>query len=168
MDSVSVTLFIVCASVAIGLQYYGFGGFLSVPIGILLLALFRDYHIRTHTLVDYDPNKYKDDTDLELRPWKYANFGLYQSLADLQAMDLKDLARMPIAEQAKYSDAISRRYAKNQKFLDLQIADVDAKSTVQNVGSIGNLAVIALHNPGSEWAEIHAQVCRDILSQSNQ
>jgi hypothetical protein len=166
MDLINITLLVFCASIAIGSQYHGLGVHISVSIGFLILVLFRDYHIRTHTLVDYDPEKYKDDTELEMRPWKYANFGLYQSLADLQAMDLKDLARMPIAEQAKYSDAIFRRYAKNQKFLDLQMANADAisKTTI----GIGNLAVIALHNPGSEWAEIHAQVCRDILSQSNQ
>lgn len=59
---------------------------------------------------DYNPDDYAAAETLDLQPFNYPNYGNYT----LETVPLAELAARPIAEQAKFSDAICRKYAKTQ------------------------------------------------------
>ncbi len=101
------------------------------------------------SLVDYDPNDYIHDTVLDMNPMQYPNFGNYT----LQRMPLKDLIDKPILEQMRFSDAITRRYAKNPIFIKQQFSrqlDYENLGNGCNETSIGNMAFMKYHNPDNQ------------------
>lgn len=125
-----------------------------------ILNIFNGQH-----LPDYDPNDYIDDTELNLNPATYPKFGNYT----FQKMNIKKLANKSQEFQMKFSDAITRRYAKNQIFLDQMrqhpiasfINDIEINETV-----IGNTVFMAYHNPNNEFFQSEYQIlltyCRNL------
>ena len=112
-------------------------------------------------LPDYDPNTYKDDQTLDLNPGNYANFGNYH----WDTRPLKEIVKLPLEDQMKLSDAICRKYALNSKFLALQEQSLDLETidiTQCNQTSIGNMAFIAHHNPGSTSARYYERLVQAV------
>ena len=111
-------------------------------------------------LINYDPRDYVNipEGELDLHPFSYPNFGLYRPFSDLETHKTAIL-EMPLEEQAKYSDAITRRYALNPHFKRLQLQRINISTDIDknaensvNVTSIGNTAFMALFNPlEPEW-----------------
>lgn len=107
---------------------------------------------------DYDPNNEinKLSNDLNLSPSSYPNYGLYHDYDDL-INSYPQIIYWDIEKQIKYSDAITRRYCLNKKFLfiqrDLLTNDYKTKS---NCTSIGNIAIICFYNGfDSEWGKLY-------------
>ena len=71
-------------------------------------------------LEDYNPRDYKDDTELDLNPGNYPNFGNYH----WDRRPLKEIIQLNLEDQMKLSDAITRRYALNPKFIAMQQASL--------------------------------------------
>ena len=73
-------------------------------------------------LIDYNPQDYKDvpKDELELYPFMYPNMGVYH-----MEVPVEMIAKLPLEEQMKYSDAICRRYALNPHFLKTQDKGID-------------------------------------------
>lgn len=86
-----------------------------------------------------------EENDLNLISYTYINFGLYQSPEILTNMFPK-IILLPIEDQMKFSDAITRRYALNKHFLDKLDLDVPIKELVINASMIGNLACLTYYN----------------------
>lgn len=101
------------------------------------------------TLPDYDPSQHCDETDLCLHPMFYPNGGNYT----LQTCPIGKLARMTQEEQMRFSDAITRRYAKNPIFLEKQRGLRDYATISINETAVGNGAFIAHHNPEGYWQD---------------
>ena len=104
------------------------------------------------TLQDYDPRQYRNDVELELSPLAYADCGNYTA----ESMPLAELAALPQQEQMRFSDAITRRYALNAKFLQMQEQcfhqySFEYLAQHANEASIGNMAFIAHWNPVGFW-----------------
>lgn len=107
---------------------------------------------------DYDPNDNINETEFNLNPMLYPNFGNYFNLNKINTIDddITNIAKLTIEEQMKYSDAITRRYAKNPIFIDDQypkniLAEIKSANKKQfNTTSIGNLAFMSYHNPDNE------------------
>lgn len=111
-------------------------------------------------LIDYNPKEFIHDTELDLNPFNYVNFGNYT----FESCPLEQFARRSMVEQMKFSDAITRRYALNPLFLErhknLMIEkNIDISIIVKNCNAyaLGNSAFIAFHNPGS-WFEEEYQI----------
>ena len=103
------------------------------------------------SLIDYDPHDYQDTQLLNLNPFSYPNFGCYH----LDNRPLKIIANLPIEEQMQLSDAITRRYALNEIFLNQQASyiekDIDKIIiSMINATSIGNIAFIVYYNPNNQ------------------
>lgn len=99
-------------------------------------------------LKNYDPNDYKNDTELDLNSAHYANFGNYT----FERMALKDLIELPLQDQMRFSDAICRRYAlnplfKNQQYEFWKMYKSTITVTQLNETSIGNAAAMKYYNP---------------------
>ena len=106
-------------------------------------------------LIDYNPQDYKDvpEDELELSPFMYPNMGVYY----LEEVLMEMIAKLPLEEQMKYSDAICRRYALNPHFIKIQdkgIYDLLSKSDAEflfcksRIGycDIGGMAYMAYHH----------------------
>lgn len=123
----------------------------------------------------YDPRDFIDTQELQLIPYSYPQFGLYHSLAELDAL-WPDIINMTIDEQAEYVDAISRRYALNKHFLSQQmdamssIPPIDIATKIlsgMNATSIGNLAFIALQNgPNSPERKLYDNIMIELRKNS--
>lgn len=93
----------------------------------------------------------------------YPNFGCSIHVDLAKPIDSRRIAILPIQEQLKYADAICRKYAKNPIFLAEQmkiIQEISEKFTLDNETSVGNLAMVAHHNPGTMWEKTHAVMVR--------
>lgn len=102
------------------------------------------------SLPNYNPEDYKDDTELDLDPKNYVNYGRYHDVN----LPFSKLAKLNIKRLAALSDAITRKYALNQKFKDIHSVGMDWTFTdlpYLNPTTLGNLAFIAMHNPGTDW-----------------
>jgi hypothetical protein len=95
-------------------------------------------------LPKYDPEDYKDAKILNLDPRRYANCGLYFKFADIPRPEV--LAQKTLHEQAKYADAITKRYAKNKEFLSRCFTMPLKFPKYVNGTSIGNIAFMRVCN----------------------
>jgi len=115
------------------------------------------------SLIDYNPDDSKDDLMLNLNPMSYPNFGNY----NMRMMSLTEIVRLPISEQMDFSDAITRRYAKNKLFHEKMVEggqpSTDFSLNDLNETSVGNIAFMAYHNPGSVWVEQYEYMKKAIL-----
>jgi len=119
---------------------------------------------------DYDPHKYKFTRELSLHPIFYNNGGLYYNIEEYEKV-FPDIIWWSIAEQIKYSDAITRRYCLNPLFLQNQNAFFDDdmnKYLNANAVSIGNLACAAYYNGvGSKYYDHYNRVLAFLKTQYN-
>ncbi len=108
-------------------------------------------YFSSNQLPDYNPDDYIDEVALQLSPASYPNYGNYTS----ESVPLNELAARPIEEQAKFSDAICRRYAKNPIFGEMQKGAWQLPTYDElNETSIGNAAFMKIHNPNDQfWVE---------------
>jgi len=100
--------------------------------------------------------------ELNLLPFMYPNNGLYHNYDTLLQLWPKIIS-LTIEEQANYSDAITRRYALNEHFIDamsisLSRSDEEFAKNANTTG-IGNLAFVAIHQgPNSKWGIRYTEV----------
>ena len=123
---------------------------------------------------DYNPNDWVNTPkdQLNLQPITYPSCGLYMSLAELEA-SYPAIVSMSIDKQMEYSDAITRRYAKNPHFQALQRESVshinDKILSDPNATSIGNMAFMAYHNGmDSEWGRAYTRIMDRLRAQLTQ
>jgi len=117
-------------------------------------------------LPNYDPRDEINtpENKLKLIPFIYTNSGLYHDY-DTLARIYPEIIFFTIEEQANYSDAITRRYALNQHFvnrmsggLNMTIEEFADKA---NTTAIGNIAFMAIHQGlESRWGIYH----RDLIN----
>lgn len=112
-----------------------------------------------------NPDDHKDDIELDLDPLNYPRFGVLLDLSELLKTDILFLSKKPISEQMKYANAITRKYAKNERFKDKMIMEYKYKYNSINVDyfnpvSLGDLACLAFY----DW-EMFGEVYNNIISQ---
>lgn len=116
------------------------------------------------SLPNYDPNDYINDTELEMNPMSYPNFGNY----NLIQAPLKEIITWSIEKQMNLSDAICRRYAKNPLFQEKMKELMDKQESINvsllNETSVGNAAFMAYHNPDSYWSKEYEKICQAIMA----
>jgi len=119
-------------------------------------------------LPDYNPEDFRNDEDLNLIPFAYPNGGNYT----LEQCPLRELAAKSMQEQMRFSDAITRKYALNAKFHEIQrdscsgVSAMSAQNILNkfNETSIGNMAFMAHHNPNSVWSQVYEDVIAKLTS----
>lgn len=79
---------------------------------------------------------------MDLNPQNYSNFGLNYNLRYLDDLFPK-IAWYPIEEQSKLADMITKRYASNIDFCEMQ--NLSTISNKLNATSIGNIAYMTLN-----------------------
>lgn len=126
--------------------------------------------LSTLDLPDYDPHDYRDETELNLDSITYPSLGKYTS----DEPSIHELVRMTQEEHMELSDAITRRYALNPLFLEIQKKvhlnhehELDLLSkemfrklakhgTIVHDGTdIGNIAFVAFHNPEGFFQNVY-------------
>ena len=113
------------------------------------------------TLINYDPNNHSEDLEFVLNPMSYPNLGIYEN----KKISLKELIELPLREQAKFSDAIHRRYAKN-KIYHQKLLEKERSLSSEEITEveIGNAAVLSFYNPDSVWTEKYENIRKLIKS----
>ena len=88
-----------------------------------------------------------EEDKLNLIPYTYINFGLYHSSEVLTDIFPK-IVLWSIENQMKYADAITRRYALNEHFLNKQNLDCPIEQLAKRINAtmIGNLACLTYYN----------------------
>lgn len=112
-------------------------------------------------LEDYDPLNYKDETVLDLNPAHYPNFGNYH----WDRRPLKEITKLSLEEQMKLSDAITRKYALNPKFINMQQASLnpnDINLDDINQTSVGNVAFMVYHHPETVCSQFYEKLLEKI------
>jgi len=124
---------------------------------------------RSKNLRNYDPNDYKDEKNLNLNPLSYPNCGCYHN----DKRPLKQIIELNLEEQMNLSDAITRKYALNEIFLEHQISFLQMqlqKGELDvfnfNATSIGNLAFIKHYNPNNLIIDSYYQRTIDEIRRS--
>lgn len=113
----------------------------------------------SNNLPDYNPEDYKNDQELDLNPTNYVNYGNYYK----SFPPFDKISRMNKSRQMKFSDAITRRYALNPKFIELQAPRTNPKDIDMsrlNATSLGNMAFMSHHHPGSVFDQFYKEVMR--------
>lgn len=99
----------------------------------------------------YNPNLHADEVEMDLDPRNYPNYGNFRMVFPPPGYVLK----LDIKGQADYADAITRRYARNKKFIELMKVRGELKMDFKNqedllencnATAIGNMAFMALHS----------------------
>lgn len=134
---------------------------------LTMLTLFAFYVLASRIPLrdvpkDVDPALYKDETRIgdKLHPYMYKNYGLYHSISELEAISVKEFCSFSLEKQMEYTDAITRKYAMNKEFKDMQrditvIEDIDSI----NITGIANLAWMMYYNPDEpKWKEAHDKI----------
>jgi len=117
------------------------------------------------SLIDYDPNDYITDTVLELCPFTYPNCGLYQ----YKEPSLNEMVKLTLEEQMAYSDAITRRYAKNPTFLKHMAGHTEDREYDDiNYCTFGNIAFMVYHNPENEKWKLYYDRVVNYIKQKHQ
>ena len=117
------------------------------------------------SLIDYDPNDYITDTVLELCPFTYPSCGMYHH----KEPSLDEMVELTLEEQMVYSDAVTRRYAKNPIFLELSDDCIEDKEyRGLNSCALGNIAFMVYHNPGNEKWKLYYDRVVDHIKQKHQ
>jgi hypothetical protein len=99
--------------------------------------------------LEWELDECANDEALMTIPPMYKNCGMV-----FPALSLRDVINLPLEQQAKQADAVTRRYVRNKKFLDGQFDDfdkgIDAATAMgidpYNATSIGNIAYLVLHS----------------------
>jgi len=114
----------------------------------------------------YDPNDFVNDKQLDLNPANYAKCGLYLPFEAYDNISVAELAQHSQEEQMKYADAISRRYAKNPIFLLMQERSTRQVQRLSdgNTCGLGNLALLAYHNPGTIYSDLYERLMAEAAS----
>jgi len=103
----------------------------------------------SNILKNYDPKYYKLEENLNLNLLSYPNEGLYHPKEVLNDIYPK-IVLWSIERQMDYADAVTRKYALNQFYLDklkIQLdVPLDQFAKTVNATLIGNLAFITYHN----------------------
>ena len=115
------------------------------------------------SLVDYDPRDGRAAQELQLQLSAYPNRGLY---ADKE-LSLSELTQLPQAEQMRFSDAVTRRYALNPRFRRLQEAALRRQSVAAlalrtTATGLGNIAFLAHWNPNSFWTRHYQELLAEL------
>jgi len=114
----------------------------------------------SNILKDYNPKKTKYilEQDLKLELSNYPKFGSYHDLETIESIFPK-IILWSIENQMIYSNAITRKYALNQVFLNaLKInleSSIDDFISKINATTIGNLAFITYYNGINSEIGIH-------------
>lgn len=118
----------------------------------------------SNTLKNYDPKDYKLEENINLNLLSYPNEGLYHPKEVLDDIYPK-IVLWSIERQMEYSDAVTRKYALNQFYLDklkIQLdVPLDRLAKIGNASMIGNLAFITYHNGiNSEFANHYTKIIK--------
>ena len=117
-------------------------------------------------LPNYDPNNFIHDKILDLNYGNYPNFGLYHTITEIIKTKPLDVLRLPLEKQMLYSDAITRKYAKNEIFINNQIMNIRINKlpNTPNITNIGNMAFLAYHSP-EYFKEYYDELIQCFISQ---
>ena len=124
--------------------------------------------INTNLPESYNPRDHTDTPAeaLDLNPMSYPNIGLYHSTDHLQFV-YPAILHYPIETQMQYADAITRRYALNPHFLELQrkgmSISVHQLRLSCNSTTVGNMACMAYYNGlDSEWGQYYCKMIEQL------
>ena len=103
-------------------------------------------------------------SELVLNPFHYDRF--FQPELPLLSMLL-----LPLEEQARYADAVCRRYCCTKAYLELQQQVLDDAHeggcwdlTYNTSDMLGNLALLAYAQPQSQWQRLWKSVVQELTS----
>ncbi len=116
---------------------------------------------------NYDPQDFKDDSDLLLEKSAYPNWGNYAFLRPT----LERVIQYTQGDQMRFSDAITRKYALNERFREAMqpghlrmTREEMLKRTVDrcNQTTVGNIAFMAHYDPEGFFGDFYRSLIRKL------
>lgn len=86
-------------------------------------------------------------------------YGCAAELRELEGLWPKEILTMSICKQARYADAVCRRFSNNKAFLQESLEHVKA-SEINNTTGVGNIAYLALYSDMEFRKEYYLQYLR--------